>query len=196
MSTDKINYEIDVTKAPFLYLNHHPKNYFDSLSVQLAKNGKNDDWVFRNTFMCDRNVKYINNQIKKQVYNNSCYKYIISDQKFEHLYIIMAEIYDHHARHISSYKKEELDILNQIVIDFCAKVAVSNITHRYKSLRSRTSQPVPLPTPKSCSIKGTKSYVPMFTESAEDFTVDQEPTVYSRSIMVDSEGIDKYCGKF
>lgn len=200
MSTDKINYEIDVTKAPFLYLNVHPSNYFDSLSKQLSSNGKYDDWVFRNTFMCERNVRYINNQIKKQVYNNSCYKYIISDQKFEHLYIIMAEVYDHFARHIKTYKREELENLNQIVIDFCAKVAVESITHRYKSLRSRMSQPVPLPAPKNCSIKGTKSYAPLFTESTtcveEDFNSSNNPEVYSRSIMVNSDGIDKYCGKF
>lgn len=201
MSNNTTNYEIDVTKAPFLYLNVHPNGYFDSISKQLKDNSKYDDWVFRNTFMCDKNMKYINNQIKKQVYENSCYKYIIVDQKFEHMYTIMADIYDSYARHIKSYKQEELEMLNQLVINFCAKVAIENITHRYRSLKSRLSVPKPLPAPVSCSTKGVKSCAPLFTPSRdkEGFNINNprvDKDVYSRSIMVSDEGIDKYCGQF
>lgn len=197
-----INYDIDITQAPFLFLNHHPSDYFSTLSKQLNVPGKvGDDLKFRNFYMGDRNVAYINNQIQKQVYKNSCHKYIIGDQKYEHLYLVMEQIYDNNARHINAYKKEELAMLNKLVIDLCSNVAIEEITHRYKSLQSRLAKPTVMPDPVNCSTKGTKSHASRlsFKHDKEGFNVEKrikDKDVYSRSIMVDDESIDKYCGNF
>lgn len=201
MSED-IDYQVDITQAPFLYLNDHPKNYFGALSQALKHPGKaGDDLEFRNFFMGDRNVAFINNQIMKQVYKQSCHKYIIRAQKYEHLYLVMDQIYENWARHINAYKREELNMLNKLVIDFCAKVAIEEITHRYKSLRSRLAKPSVMPDPVNCSTKGTKSYAASMsvTHDKEGFDVNKRiknKDVYSRTMMVNDEGIDKYCGNF
>jgi len=199
---ENFEYDIKIEQAPFLYLNDHPNDYFKTMSKKLDNPGKTgDDLLFRNTFMCDRNVAYINNQIKKLVYEHSCYKYIIRDQKFEHMYLVMDQIYDNHARHINKYKKEELVMLNKIVIDFCSNVAIEEITHRFKSLQSRLAKPTTLPDPVNCSTKGTKSYAPTLsiTYDKEGFDFNKGVTnkdVYSRTIMINDDSIDNYCGKF
>ena len=199
---EDINYDIDVTQAAFLYLNVHPNNYYEQINHEISRpNKKYCDLDFRNVFMGRENVDWINNQIKKEVYENSCYKYIIPDQKFEHLYLVMDGIYEKYAKHFKIYKQRELDMLNDLVIKSCAQVAVENITHRYKSLQTRMSVPKPLPDPVNCSTKGTKSETPVISEKlhSEGFNVNKrikDKDVYSRSIMVDDEGINKYCGSF
>lgn len=199
---EEINYQIDITQAPFLYLNDHPGDYFRKLSSKLDHPGKaGDDLAFRNFYMGDRNVAYINNQIQKKVYQTSCHKYIIGEQKYEHLYLVMDQIYDNYARHINAYKKEELAMLNKLVIDMCADVAIEEITHRYKSLRSRLAKPGVMPDPVNCSTKGTKSYAAQMSVShdKEGFDIDKRiknKDVYSRTMMMDDSRTTKYCGNF
>lgn len=191
--------QLDIRQAPFLFLSSHPNDYFKKMSKQLKHPGKpDDDAVFRNTFLSEANVNYINNQIKKRVYETSCNKYIIPDQKYEHMYLVMNQIYDSYATHINAYKKEEINILNDVTIDFCSKTIVDEINHKYKYLKFVYAKPTTMPDPINCSIKGTKSHASRLNFDEEPYDYGKEIKdidVYSRSIMIQDDTIENFCGR-
>jgi hypothetical protein len=191
--------QLNIRQAPFLFLSSHPNDYFRKAAEQLRHPGTPEDHViFRNTFLSEPNVAYINNKIKKQVYEKSCNKYIIPDQKYEHMFLVMKQIYDSYATHINAYKREELKMLNDVTIDFCSKAIVEEITHKYRYLKFVYAKPTTMPDPINTSIKGTRSY-------ATDLNLDEEPydytkeikdvDVYSRTITMDETKVDNFCGR-
>lgn len=190
--------QFDIRKAPFLYLQEHPNDYFRKVSKQINHSDKPyDDKVFRNTFLCASNMSYVNNQIKKKVYAQTINKYIIPDQKYEHMYLVMNNIYDSYATHMSTYKKEELDMLNNVTIDFCTETIIDEITHKYKYLKRLYSPPTTMPDPENCSVRGTKSYATQMSYKFTPYDVTKkikDKDVYSRSIMVSDHNIEDFCG--
>lgn len=190
---EKINYKvilmdnIDIHKAPFLYLQDHPDNYNRTVSKAL-KSGKRTigcDWdKMKNTFFSQQNINYLNNEIKRSVYNNSCEKFIIRDQKFEHVYKLMESIWDEHAQHLLSNKQLQIKILNDYVISFATETIIEEIRFRGRYIRDKFSKPVTLPDPINDSITGTKALEPTISleYDANDFY----------ALPSSSEGFDVY----
>lgn len=195
MDTDHLS----LRDAPFLFLSNHPKDYFKKMSADLNHPGKlGDDTLFRNTFISQENVAYVNNKIKRKVYENSCNKYIIPDQNYQHMLLIMSQIYDDYATHINDKKKEELNMLNEITIDFCSKTIVAEITHKLRYLKKVYSKPTAMPDPINTSIKGTRSFAPSFdlNEESYDFRKQiKDVDVYSRSISNLNTSVEDFCGR-
>jgi len=156
-------YLSDIQKSPFLFLQDHPWDYFKPISNTLNNSNSGqicDEETFYRTFMSEMNRDYINLMIKKTIYNNSCDKYIVRDQKREHLEQIMKGLYNDYAQHLPFNQKEQFTTLNKLVIDYCVKTILTEIDVRFKYI-SFSSQPLtPLPTPVNTSIKGSKSFLP------------------------------------
>jgi hypothetical protein len=157
------SYLNDIQKSPFLFLKDHPWDYFKPISniLNTSKNGNLcDDDTFYRTFMSESNVQYINFMIKKTVYNNSCDKYIVTDQKREHLEQIMKGLYHDYAQHLQFNQKEQFGILNKIIIDYCVKTILTELDVRFKYIRDKSSPLEPLPQPINTSTSGSKSFLP------------------------------------
>ena len=153
----------DIQKNSFLFLKDHPWDYFTPIAnvLNTSKSGNLcDDETFLRTFMSELNMEYINNMIKKTVYNSSCDKYIIRDQKQEHLEQIMKGIYNYNAQHLPFNQKEQFDILNNLVIDHCVKNILFEIDVRFKYIRDKNTPLEPLPQPINTSTTGKKSFSP------------------------------------
>jgi hypothetical protein len=157
------SYLTDIQKAPFLFLQDHPWDYYKPISDKINNQIEKpicDNETFYRTFMSEKNREYINSMIKKTVYNNSCDKYIVRDQKSEHLEQIMKGIYHDHAQHLLFRQKEQFAVLNKLVINYCVKTILTEIEFRFKYMRDKFSPLEPLPTPINTSIIGSKSFLP------------------------------------
>ena len=160
------SYMQDIQKNPFLFLKDHPWDYFTPIAnvLNTSKSGNIcDDETFLRTFMSESNMDYINNMIKKTVYNTSCDKYIIRDQKQEHLQQIMKGIYNYNAQHLPFNQKEQFNILNNLVIDHCVKNILNEINVRFKFIQYQNTPLEPLPQPINTSTSGKKSFLPSLT---------------------------------
>lgn len=186
---DNNNYMNDIQKAPFLFLQNHPQDFNTPMKRVLSK-GKTigcDDQIMQNTFFSQLNIDYINNRVMKTVYNNSCEKFIIRKQKSEHLYQIMESIWEDHAQHMSTGQKEQIMILNNLVIDFCVDTILEEIKTRTLYLRDKFAKPMTLPDPINDSIAGTKSYAPQLSNGFDNYDIysrtDDVDNVYNRKAM-------------
>jgi hypothetical protein len=160
------SYIQDIQKNPFLFLKDHPWDYFTPIAnvLNTSKSGNLcDDETFLRTFMSQLNIEYINNMIKKTVYNSSCDKYIIRDQNQDHLQQIMKGIYNVNAQHLPFNQKEQFDILNNLVIEHCVKNILSEINVRFKFIQYQNTPLQPLPQPINTSTTGKKSFLPSLT---------------------------------
>jgi len=157
------NYLSDVQKSPFLFLQDHPWDYFKPISNTLNNSTSGqlcDEETFYRTFMSEINRNYINLMIRKTIYNNSCDKYIVRDQKREHLEQIMKGLYNDYAQHLPFNQKEQFATLNKLVIDYCVKTILTEIDIRFKYMRDKFSPLKPLPSPVNTSTVGSKSFLP------------------------------------
>ena len=153
----------DIQKAPFLFLNDHPWDYFSPISKVIDNSQVNnicDDETFYTTFMSELNIQYLNMIIKKTVYNNNCNNYIITDQKKEHMIQIMKGIYNDNAQHLNFDQKKQFNILNKLVIDYCVDTILKELNIRYKYFKDKFGPLELLPPPISTSIAGSKSFLP------------------------------------
>lgn len=170
------SYMQDIQKNPFLFLKDHPWDYFSPIAnvLNTSKSGNLcDDETFLRTFMSQLNIEYINNMIKKNVYNNSCDQYIIRDQNEDHLQQIMKGIYNFNAQHLPFNQKEQFNILNNLVIEHCVKNILSEIDVRFKFIQYQNTPLQPLPPPINTSSSGKKSFSPSLTyNSTINYNID------------------------
>jgi hypothetical protein len=186
-------YLADIQKAPFLFLQNHPSDFNTPLKKVLNKGRTTecDSQVMKNTFFSQTNINYINNMIKKTVYNNSCEKYIIRNQKREHLYAIMESIWEEHAQHLSIGQREQITVLDKLVTDFCVETILEEIGTRNLYLRDKFSAPVTLPEPIRDSNTGSKSYAPILQVGYDDFDIysvkSTADDIYNRRVVNNPE---------
>ena len=190
------SYLNEIQKSPFLFLKDHPWDYFNPISnvLNTSKNGNLcDEDTFYRTFMSESNIQYINYMIKKTVYNNSCDKYIVTDQKREHLQQIMKGLYSDYAQHLPFNQKEQFGILNKIIIDYCVKTILSELDVRFKYIRDKNTPLEPLPPPINTSTSGSKSFLPSLTydstinfntnNSTNSTNSDKIPDIFDQKII-------------
>ena len=180
------SYLNEIQKSPFLFLKDHPWDYFNPISnvLNTSKNGNFcDEDTFYRTFMSESNIQYINYMIKKTVYNNSCDRYIVTDQKREHLQQIMKGLYSDYAQHLPFNQKEQFSILNKIIIDYCVKTILTELDVRFKYIRDKNTPLEPLPPPINTSTSGSKSFLPSLTyNSTINFNTDNSTDLESTNL--------------
>ena len=176
------NQELDLNNAPFLFLQDHPMEINRAVSDAL-KRGKRtigcDDQKMKNTFFSQVNMNYINHELKKNVYNKSCEKFIIRSQKFEHLYNIMECIWNEQAQHFLDNQKLQISILNKKVIDFATETIIEEIRSRGKYLRDKFSPLNVLPEPINDSTAGTKGHQPIMAIKYDSESIYKELERYN-----------------
>jgi hypothetical protein len=107
------------------------------------------------TFFSNDNVERIQNQIIKNVYNQS--KKVISRQSYQELQIIMKSIYLQYSRNLPNKIEEQVFTLNKYVIDECVSIIIPNVI-QYSKYITEITGPIPInPRSMNVSNKGDKS---------------------------------------
>jgi hypothetical protein len=188
------NFLTNFQKAPFLFLNAHPRDYYQKVSTILDKvENLCHDEILTKTFFSPQNVKIINNLIKKTVYNNSCSHYIIRDQKTIHLMQIMKGIYNDYSQHFAFNQKEQIEILDKMVVDYCVDIIIKEIGFRINYLKDVFEPRKTIPSPINTSINGTKLQTPIITKNYQDIysSIDKnKKNIYNNKIINYKNNID------
>jgi len=110
------------------------------------------------SFFSPDNIKLIQHDIRKGVYDRSGDKhYIVDDQSVDELKIIMRGIYYQYARNLETNIKEQVVDLNKKVIDWSVPHVLSAVDHYYYYINDISHMPVPMQQPQNISRAGTRS---------------------------------------
>jgi len=109
-------------------------------------------------FFTPENVAFIQNAIRRGVYDKSgSRKYVIDEQDVDEIKIIMRSMYLTYGRNNQFDIEGQVNELNQYVIEWAVPRILSEIDHYVYYLNDITHMPVPLQQPQSMSSAGTRS---------------------------------------
>ena len=98
-------------------------------------------------FFSDRNIQIVQNGIRAGVFNRSNRQYVIGEQNFDELRIIMRALYLQYSKNLSTNIAEQIKNLNKIVIDHAVNQVYGEADGYMKYKRDASTLVVPLPMP-------------------------------------------------
>ena len=124
----------DVQKAPFLFLNDHPNQYFESIDEKMNKGYKqlnNIDAtdIIKNVLFSPRNVDIIQKMVVSGIHKK--FNILIPYQKLEHVNQAISGIYHTYAQNLPFGLKEQIKELD-------LKIAITLINAIATELYART----------------------------------------------------------
>jgi len=138
-------------KAPFLFTNEHPKNYFQRYNnIKQCEEDQcvdaNDDDLVKEAFFCRENIEIVQRMIIKNVAKKSG-KYIIARQKDVDVMILMNNVYHDYAQHLPYNLKEQVLELDNRVVNFITPWLINEIEsyQNYLIASNTPLQPPELP---------------------------------------------------
>jgi len=120
LQTPDPNFNVGLEKtrldnAPFLFLNHHPKNYATRARKILKNKEFSSDLVY-NLFLSKENVEIIQRGIILKVFYDTKKRFKIKPQDPKAIRVVMLNIFNQYARQLPSNITEQLRELNYRVI--------------------------------------------------------------------------------
>jgi hypothetical protein len=110
-----------------------------------------------NVFFSNRNIKYLQEKIVKNVKDCSQGGYDISQQEETNLLVVMRSIYMDNLTNTGNIK-QEVAYMNHLVIKYCVDNIIVNIKQYIHYLKSISKLPVPMEHPKYMRPDGLKKY--------------------------------------
>lgn len=107
-------------------------------------------------FFSPINIKWLQDQIRYEVYNSSNHKYVIEPQNERELAIIMRGIFLQYSLNLPTHMREQILYLNNEVIQYSVPRIVAEIDNYHGYLNCIQQQPVPILLPENVSVKGSK----------------------------------------
>ena len=111
------------------------------------------------TFFLPQNITILQNALRKRVYDQT--KHIIQEQSVEQLHIVMRSIFLQYSTNRTDSAEiitEQVSHMNELVLDYCVPIVVSNL-RQYEHYRKDISQmPVPMEYGLCTSNAGSKSF--------------------------------------
>lgn len=141
------------TNFPPLFLNDNPSNTFEKIQEKQSENPNKCSYV-QSCFLSKNNINKIQNLLIDSVYKNSNNKYRIKKQKHETVLIVMKYIYNFYAQSLSYSIKEQIDILNKLVIKELTPQIINNLKSHEKYLNDISERPKLLELPINNSTTG------------------------------------------
>lgn len=98
-------------------------------------------------FFSKENIKIIQNAIRKGIYDKSNGKFIIGEQDYDTLNIIMRSIYLQNSRNLETNIQKQIISLNNLVINYCVNQIYGEVNGylKYKNDISTLAVPMNLP---------------------------------------------------
>ena len=128
----------------------------DTNSYQRSIEGALETTPVSQLFFSHDNKEYLQKRIIDDVFKMSNNKHVISRQSDLHLLIIMRSIYFQYGRNSPCDVKEQVYVLNNMVLKECVSRILVEIEQRNKYNDFVSHLPQQIPLPKNMSIKGDK----------------------------------------
>jgi hypothetical protein len=125
-----------------------------------ALHGIQETSMLSDLFFSDRNMKHIQNAIRKGVYDMSNQRYVISEQNYDHLFVIMRSVYLQYCAHTNDPSKitREISKLNNITVQMILPKLYSDVEQYQVFLKDQSNAYDIQERPKNTSIAGSKTY--------------------------------------
>jgi len=118
------------------------------------------NWITNNLskqFFGPENVRYIQNTIKQNVYQQSGNKWQIDDQDVDELQIIMRSLYLQYGKNLEIDIPGQIRDLNALVIDWCVPRIMTEVSAYKYYMDDISKMPVPLSHPVVMTTAGTRT---------------------------------------
>jgi hypothetical protein len=115
--------------------------------------GVMEDSTLSNAYFSIQNMQIIQNGIRSSVYQKTGNTQTICEQDYDALKIIMRSIYLENAKHNSTGIKGQINVLNQIVLNYCINQIMVELKGYVTYLKDITTMHVPIDHPKMYNVK-------------------------------------------
>jgi hypothetical protein len=115
--------------------------------------GVMEESILSKVFFSIQNMQIIQNGIRAGVYQKSSKTQTICEQDYDTLKIIMRSIYLENAKHNSTGIKGQINVLNQIVLNYCINQIMVELKGYITYLKDITTMHVPIDHPKMSNVK-------------------------------------------
>lgn len=151
--------EVASTQAFRMFKTHadDPKLAFGSSFNQQATIRIHTPTPLNQAFFSERNIDFLQNEIRYGVYIASKNKYIIERQNDDDLKTIMRSYYLQYSMNDPDRMQEELDSLNRRVVAFAVDRVMVEANQYVKYRRDIIDYPDPISRPVNANIVGSKS---------------------------------------
>ena len=109
----------------FENLNVNNENKFDKLTGTLQES------EVSKLYFSQENLDYLQSQIISRVYNKTNKKYGVGRQSDDELLIVMRSIYFQHCKNYNKDLDKQVNVLNEIVLDYCVDNVYSNLIQHF-----------------------------------------------------------------
>ena len=121
-----------------------------------AVRGIHNDSPLSILFFSSKNIKNVQDSIRFSIHQRT--KKVIDNQDEDALKIIMRSIYLQYSQNLPCKIKEQIELLNHKVIDYCVPQIQSKMEQYYKYLDDISTLPKHISHPVNVSSKGEKTY--------------------------------------
>ena len=108
-------------------------------------------------FFSKKNMEYIQDKIRFNVYEKSNKKYIIDKQSDVELEIVMRSIYLQHSPNLPNKTKEQIEYLDGLVVNWCSEKILPEVNQYLGYIKEIEYMPSPIDLPLNLSSKGSRT---------------------------------------
>ena len=116
-------------------------------SFRDAITGNWNNTILSDTFFSAQNIKIIQNAIRVGVYKRSNGNYIIGEQNYDELKIIMRSIFLQHSKNLAINIRDQIENLNKLVLDYSINQVYGEAEGYMKYKRDASTLVVPIAMP-------------------------------------------------
>jgi len=116
-------------------------------SFRDAMTGNWNNTILSDAFFSAQNIKIIQNAIRVGVYKRSNGNYIIGEQNYDELKIIMRSIFLQNSKNLAINIREQIETLNKLVLDYSINQVYGEAEGYMKYKRDASTLVVPIAMP-------------------------------------------------
>lgn len=138
-----------------------PYELFESLNVtndkfdRITGNFQHSDLSV--LYFTQENIDYLQTQIIKRIYEKTSKKHLVGKQSEDELIIVMRSIYFQHSKNMRDRLDQQINILNELVLEYCVDNVLTNLQQYVKYIHDITTDQPLMDKPVSTNIKGDKT---------------------------------------
>ena len=143
----------------------NPFQLFENLNVNNENKFANLTGTFQESavsklYFSQENLDYLQSQIISRVYDKTNKKYGVGRQSDDELMIVMRSIYLQHCKNYDFDLDKQINVLNELVLDYCVDNVYSNLIQHFEYIKDITREQPVLERPETTHVKGEKSLMP------------------------------------
>lgn len=142
--------------APFLFLNHHPKNYAGKVR-KILQNKKHSSGIVYKLFFSKENVEIIQRGIILRVFYETKKRFKIKPQNPQSIHVVMLNIFNQYARQLPNQIREQIKELNERVLQAVVPRIITEIEQYTEYIKEIHRPFQPIDRPLNMSSRGNRT---------------------------------------